>query len=342
MKMISPIPSVIARGCRGALLLCLASHLTYGQGTPGRLVWPAPPDDPRIAYVGSISCPQDAGFRPAMLRRFSNWLSGAQVGNQPMSHPFGVAVDGAGNFCFTDTGLNNVTYCDRAGKKWYTWGEVGGTRFQAPVAVAADGKVIYVADSSLATVIQFDLAGKIMGRIAAGLQRPCGLAISGGRLYVVDSAAQCVDIFDLKGKSLGRFGQRGDGPGFFNYPTHIAADGPGNLYVTDSMNNRVQIFDPAGNYIREIGQAGDSPGCFSRPKGVAVDPAGRIYVVDAMFGNFQIFDAGGQLLLAVGETGSDPGEFSLPAGIAISGGNQIYVADTFNGRLQEFKYIAAP
>ena len=307
-----------------------------------QLVWPPPPDEPRIAYVESISNPADAGVKASMFRRLSNWLSGARQGGELLSRPFGVALDESGNFCITDTGAKAVCYFDRAAKHWYRWEQVGGVGFASPVAVAKTGNVIYVADSSLGAILAFDLDGKLLFRITGELARPSGLAISGGHLLVADAADHCIDIFDLGGKFLSRFGARGDGDGEFNFPTHVTADTHGNIYVTDSMNSRVQVFDAKGNFERQIGGPGDGPGSFSRPKGVAVDGSGRIFVVDAIFGNVQIFGSDGQLLLDFGQPGSGPGEFYLPSGITIGRDNLIYVADSYNGRVQVFKYVGQP
>jgi DNA-binding beta-propeller fold protein YncE len=325
----------------GFVLLWSAFSLVAGYAHAGapQLVWPPPPDEPRIAYVQSISQPADAGVKASMLHRLSNWVLGTREDGGSLNRPFGIALDEAGDFCVTDTGANAVCYFDRAAKHWYRWEQVGGIHFASPVAVAKEGKTLYVADSALAAIIVFDLDGNLLFRITEGLTRPTGLAISGDRLLVADAAAHCIDIFDLRGKFLSRFGARGTGEGQFNFPTHVTSDSHGNIYVTDSMNSRVQVFDAKGSFERQIGGAGDGPGTFSRPKGVAVDGNGRAYVVDAMFGNVQIFDSTGQLLLDFGHPGAGPGEFWLPNGIAFGRDNHIYVADSYNGRVQVFKYV---
>ena len=311
----------------------------YAHAAAPQLVWPPPPDEPRIAYVQSISQPADAGVKASMLHRLSNWILGAREEGESLSRPSGIALDEAGDFCVTDTGANAVCFFDQAAKHWYRWEQIGGIRFASPVAVAKKGKTLYVADSALAAIIVFDLEGNLLFRITEGLTRPTGLAISGDRLLVADAARHCISIFDLHGKFLSSFGARGAGEGQFNFPTHVTADSRGNIYVTDSMNSRVQVFDAKGSFERPIGGPGDGPGTFSRPKGVAVDDSGRAYVVDAMFGNVQIFDSAGQLLLDFGHPGAGPGEFWLPNGIAFGRDNRIYVADSYNGRVQVFKYV---
>ena len=303
------------------------------------LVWPSPPDEPRIAYVRSISSPADAGTKVSGFRRFTNWLAGAHEGNESLSHPFGIAIDEQGDLCITDTGANAVCYFDHAAKHWYRWEEVGGVHFACPVAIVKKGKTIFVADSSIPAIVAVDLKGKPLFRTTEGVKRATGLALSGNRLLAADAEGHCIAIFDLSGKFLSRFGTRGTGPGQFNYPTHVTADLHGSIYVTDSVNGRVQVFSSDGTFKRQIGVLGDSPGCFSRPKGVAVDAAGHVYVSDAMFDNFQIFDSEGRLLLGIGHQGAAPGEFYLPNGMAVGPDNLIYVADSFNGRIQVFKPV---
>jgi len=322
-----------------SLLVVQAKATGTGNAPASGLVWPPAPDEPRIAYVQSISKPADVGARLSGFRRFSNWISGARQGNEPLNHPFGLALDDSDNLCMTDTGDNAVSCFDNAARRWYRWEQVGNIRFASPVAVAKKGKTVFVADSAIPVIVAFDLDGKILFTITEQVTRASGLAISGDRLLVADVAGNCIVIFDLHGKFLSRFGRRGADAGEFNFPTHVTADSHGDIYVTDSMNSRIQVFDASGKFQRQIGAPGDGPGSFSRPKGVAVDALGHVYVVDALFDNFQIFDAGTRLLLDIGHPGSEPGEFWLPNGIAVGRDNRIYIADSYNGRVQVFKTV---
>jgi DNA-binding beta-propeller fold protein YncE len=320
-------------------LFALAKRESPGAARHIQLVWPPPPDDPRVAFIQHIVTPEDVGARVSGLRRFANWITGADKGKESLSKPFGVALDELDNLCITDTGANVVCYFDHKQKQWYRWDRIGEIRFASPVAVAKRGNAIFVADSALGRVIVFDTSGKLLFQISRGLERPSGLATSGERLFVADSQAHDVAIFDLQGNFISRFGGRGAGPGEFNFPTHVAADSRGQVFVTDSMNSRVQVFDTSGNFQRQFGGLGDGRGHFSRPKGLATDTSGRVYVIDALFGNFQVFDPDGRLLLDVGRPGSEPGEFWLPNGIAISRDNRIFVADAYNSRIQVLKYV---
>lgn len=319
--------------------LCSTNGFSAEAKSSAPMVWPAPPERPRIALVKAITKPSDFGAKSGGIRKFARWISGVDEGDGILDRPFGISADESGSICFTDTATASVLYYDSGSKQLRHWDEIARKRFVAPTSAVKRGKLIYVADSALPALVAFDLEGKEAFRIGDPLVRPSGLAISGDRVLVADAGAHCVVVFDLTGKQLSRFGSRGDGPGEFNFPTHIAADSKGNVYVTDSVNRRVEVFDTEGKFLRQIGRPGDGPGCFGRPKGVAVDAENRIYVVDAVFENFQIFNAEGQLLLDVGQAGSGSGEFWLPNGVAIGDRGRIFVTDTYNSRIQIFEPV---
>ena len=327
----------------GFLLFCLSASAKPPSVAPtNSLVWPLPPDAPRIAFVQSLTRPTEGGAKVSFFRKIGNWITGDAAGNEPFNKPFGIALDEKSNLCLTDTASRTVGYLDRAKKKWRRWDHVGSVRFLSPVAVVRRAGIFYVADSARAAVIAFREDGKLAFQITNGLVRPSGLVIAGERLCVADAEQHCILKFDLRGQPVGQFGKRGTGPGQFNFPTHLGADAAGRLYVTDSMNSRVQIFDAADRFVSELGSSGDNPGHFSRPKGVAVDSFGHIYVLDAVFDNVQIFDREGRFLMVLGTAGSGPGEFWLPNGIAISPANDIYITDAYNHRVQIFKFIGQP
>lgn len=307
--------------------------------TNSQTVWPAPPEEARVAFVKSISTPADLGIKTSAIRRFGRWITGSQKGNEALLKPFAIALDENDNLCVTDTGANVVCLYNQQKRSWQRWDKVGNIRFTSPVGVAKRGEVLFVADSARGSVVAFTDNGKLRWEATNHLVRPSGLVVFQDNLFVTDAARHCVLLLDLEGRYLKEFGRRGTGPGEFNYPTHIAKNAQGSLLVTDSMNGRVEIVDPSGNYLGEVGKIGDSPGQFGRPKGVTVDSKGHVYVLDAVFDNLQIFDPSGSLLLNFGDTGYGAGQFWLPNGIAITRNNEIFVADSYNHRIQVFKYV---
>ena len=330
--------------CAGAVIAAafLASCATSSRiaSTPAApVVWPAPPDEARIAYVRTLHVPRDIGQSPSVFTRIGHWITGEGSQTLALQKPFGLALDESGNLCVTDTGANLVCYLDFSHKKWRRYPAAGKTAFVSPVAIARHAGIFYVADSGLGQVLAFGDDGKSVFEISQPLVRPVGLAVAGDSLAVVDSQSHAVFVFDLAGKLRFKFGQRGIGPGEFNFPTHIANDGAGHWLVTDSLNCRIQTFSASGDFISQFGSSGDTSGHFGRPKGVAADSFGHIYVADALYDNVQIFDPAGRLLLNFGQSGDGPDSFSLPNGIAISPDNSIYIADGYNHRVEQFKYL---
>ena len=323
-----------------AIWLAISCASTKPSPMPAyRPAWPPAPDEPRVEFVKTIAAPADIGQTPSFFHRLGTWITGDNDASQNLQKPFGIAFDDTGNLCVTDTGNSTVCYLDLARKQWRRWNAAGKVHFKTPVAVARKNGIFYVADSELGRIIAFGDDGKVRFQIADPLRRPAGLAIAGDALVVVDSQLHAVLVFDLQGKLRSRFGWRGTGPGEFNFPTHVSADGRGRLFVTDSLNCRVEILTTDGTFIQAIGSSGDTSGHFGRPKGTAVDSFGHLYIADAVYDNLQVFDQSGQLLLNLGDAGTRAGQFGLPNGVAISDDNQIYIADCYNHRIQVLKYV---
>src|ERR1051325_1765101 len=279
LRCVAAVAALIA-----AMAGCVTAHREDSAAVAApHLVWPAPPDAPRIVHVQSISGPADVGIKVSAGARALRWIFGSNKNSESLVKPFGVALDEAANLCITDTGANAVCFYDRTKRTWQRWDKIGNVRFASPVAAAKHNDKIFVADSGLGAVVAFSTAGKFLFTITNRVQRPAGLTISRERLLVVDSLRHAVLVFDLNGRFVSEFGKRGAGNGEFNYPTHVAADSEGNLLVTDSMNGRVQMFDMAGHFKSLIGSAGDAPGHFGRSKGLAVDSYAHVYVVDGLF-----------------------------------------------------------
>ncbi len=326
--------------------------LVFLAGTAQALVWPAPPDAPRVKFMAAFPREgEPAQVEPEPFLKRSLWFilgisrrPGASRAGPVFRRPTGLAVVG-----------DTAYVADLAKKKIIKY-DLGtgraadipksGPVLSSPVGVAAArGGRIFVSDSAKREVYIFDADGHADGRLAAppgGWARPTGLAMDQDRelLYVADTGRHRIQVYRLDGGHLRAFGSRGGGPGQFNYPTYLNVETKtGRLLVCDSLNNRIQVFGADGGYIGEFGKAGDRPGYLARPRGLGVDSEGNIYVADGAFESVQVFDAQGRLLLFFGSSGGDPGSFSLPGGVFVDQQDRIFVADTYNARLQMFQYL---
>ncbi|MEI6667887.1 MAG: 6-bladed beta-propeller [Acidobacteriota bacterium] len=335
MALAWPLAVGVGPGVVAAQVAPSATRLSIQTPSDAR-VWPAPPAQARIRYVGSLD-PASTRGKPSLFVRAWHALVGGRE-EPEMLQPYGVAVDPAGRVLVADTFGHAIHVLDPRKPKYSSIRVDGGSL----IGVALAGDRLVVTDSASGRVICLDDRGRTRWTLGPGdgFERPTGVVVAGDRVYVADTLANRIVIVGLGGKVLGSFGRRGDGPGEFNFPTNLARTIDGRLLVTDAMNFRVQVFDADGRFLRTFGRLGDGSGDFDKPKGVAVDSDGHIYVVEGISDVVQVFDDSGQFLLAFGGSGSGAGQLWLPSGIAIANG-RIYVADSANRRIQVYQYLGA-
>ena len=311
------------------------------------LVWPMPPDKPRIRYLGQLRHNYDV--EPLKRQGILDRLIGAPDPNvvYAMKKPAGVTTDSKGRLLVADSGASVIFVFDEANDEVTYLGldQSKGIRPATPVDVLADSRDrVFVADVGLKSVLVFAPEGHLLSIVTDPdrLRNPAGLAIDEdrGRLYVVDSHGHRVVVFDAETFAwIGEFGEEGEGDGKFLYPVGIAIAPDGRVYVTDTGSCTVQVFSPEYEFLDSFGGRGVAPSQFTRPKQIAFDSEGHVYVLDAAFDNFQIFSPDHRLLMFVGGSGSDPGMFNIPWGIHIDDQDRLYVSDQLNGRVQKFQFL---
>lgn len=303
-------------------------------------VWPAPPDTPRIRYVGELTGEASLNAAPHGWDAVRTVLAGER--NQAaFSTPTAVAV--AGEVVFVADGqMHCVHRLDLSQRKYLAVTTADGRPLAFPIDLVVADERLIVVDSQRPGLFEFDLSGNYLRSLStSGLQRPGGIArdAESGNFWVTDTGAHACILYDRVGRELRRVGARGAGLGQFNFPTGLAWSPSIGLCVVDAMNFRVQELNHEGAPIRCFGRKGDAAGDFSLPRDLAIDTEGHIYVLDNQFENIQIFDAQGQLLMALGGEGAAAGEFNLPSGITIDARDRIWIADTYNRRVQVFQYL---
>lgn len=211
-------------------------------------------------------------------------------------------------------------------------------RLVRPMAVVAEGGVLYVADPGVRGVHRFDQAG---GRYAQlrldgnkALPSPVGLARGpGGKVYVTDSAL--AGVFAIGPESEAAAPVALQHP--LRQPTGIAFDpAAGRLYVADTQAHQVLVFNPDGTLHASLGGRGEGDGEFNYPTLLWRDARGRLYVTDSMNFRVQIFDAEGRFLAKFGRQGDAGGDMARQKGIATDHYGHIYVVDALFHALQVF------
>jgi len=320
---------------------------------PADLIWPLPPDPPRVRWVAEYSDLAKIKNPDAKKRGWLEKITGTKTPEEKLElrKPYGITTDSWGRIYVADTELAAVFMIDTESRVI----ERLGTDTQAPMAmpagVAVDGKNrLFVADALLHSITCFSPTAKVVALFGTALLgRPGGIAIDRrrNRLYAADAKENRIAVFDTNTfKFICFFGAPGKSQNpeeaAFSGPTNIAVDRQGNIYISDTLDCRIQILNPEGKLLHAFGRRGDRPGEFIRPKGIAVDSEGHVYVADAEFNNFQVLSQEGQPLLAVGVLGTARGEFGLIAGLYIDSQDRIYTTEMYTGRIQVFQYIAQP
>ena len=264
-----------------------------------------------------------------------------QAVNANLYTPYGLAVDGSGNFYIASYNQHRVFKVDASGTLTVVAGSgalgyvgdgvVGGApnaNLYHPVAVAVDGSGnIYIADQYNCVIRKVDTANTIT--TIAGTAGSCTYAGDGG-----------------KGTSASLY-----------YPSGVAVDSSGNLYIGDYNNCRVRKVILATDIISTFagngtcGYTGDGGAATAaevyEPQGVQVDTAGNLYIADTL--NYvirKVTKSTGKISTIAGNhTGGFAGDGGLATSaeinqvfqLAVNGaGTVVTIADYYNQRVRQF------
>lgn len=273
---------------------------------------------------------------------FGDRVSRVVFGQKPQEviKPFNIVADNLDHYWILDQGTGGLF--EISDGKGTLIRSMKRTGMEYPslvgVCVMLGGELLFT-DSRLNRIVRVDNDQLETFGDSISLDQPTGIACNpvNGDIWVVETGAHKIAQFSKEGQLIKKIGERGTGPGLYNYPTFIWIDQQGRIYIVDSMNYRIQILDSEGGFLEMFGESGDATGYMARPKGIATDSKGHIYIVDALFHAVQIFDGEGRFLSSFGSQGQATGEFWMPAGLFIDKQDHIYVADSYNGRVQVFQ-----
>lgn len=333
--------------------LVFLSLLTACAGSPSRplvwqddtvsLVWPEPPDQPRVQYLRSLSGPEDFKEKSRAAGVLS-WLLGDRQDDLALLSPFAVAVSRSDQVWVADNGSRMLYHLDLNRRRVDYFQEFNGLNLVSPSGVAVDDerRRVFLADAAHKQIFVLDQEGRYLDSWgpAGGFQRPAGLVVdAAGRLLVADAMGGVVYVFNADGTLATTVRSKVNPDGRFNRPLNVAVGPNGEILVLDAFAFRVEVQDAKGELLGTIGQLGDAAGYMARPKGLAVDRDGHVFVSDSAFDNIQVFDMAGNLLMFWGGAGRPAGQFNLPAGLFIDQEKRLFVADSYNHRVQVFQLL---
>ncbi len=295
------------------------------------LLYPPPPDEPRIQYLTSFSKSTDFTGEQSV---FSNFIVGEE---DPLLilKPYGIAT-GIKKIYICDTQLGGLEVIEIENGEFSYFIPEGRGKLKNPInCFVDDAGFLYVADTERGQIVIFNNELDYVGEIGdSSIIRPTDVFVNDKEIFINDITKQSVEVFDrFSLKHIKSIPVITEGKNKLFSPTNIHVSKE-KIYISDIGDSKVKVYDLDGNFVNSVGSIGISPGKFSRPKGISVDREENLYVVDAGFENVQVFNKEGKLLMYFGGSYSKSGDMWLPAKVAIDYNNieyyQKYVDSTFD------------
>lgn len=323
------------------LIVVGAVPLTAQRPAEQAIVWPLPPEQPRIQYVGQLSTEADIGKSEGFFSRMTNRLAGTKSSVIGLQRPHDVYVDDGTRFFVSDGARGKVLLFNSDTHEATIIGEGGAGNLRKPMGLGGDGRgTVYVADASGSRVVAYDRDGVYLNAYGGEevLHNPVDVAADADRglLHVVDSYLHQVVTFSIEtGEVLNRIGRHVDDLAAKRTALGEVWEGGIHGAVPDAPVEGPTSH--AGTMPRDlVGNRGSAEGEFRYPAFVAVAPNGRIYVSDQMNFRIQAFSPEGEFVHQVGQIGRTPGSFSRPKGIGVDSEGHVYVADGLFNNVQVF------
>jgi DNA-binding beta-propeller fold protein YncE len=296
-------------------------HLTAASGRTAASAQFSYDADTGVTRTGTITF--NGGATLTLTQAGTGYAAGNAVAalvSSGLSNPYGVAVDGAGNVYFSDTGNNAVKKWNAATLQVTT---LVSTGLNSPEGVAVDGAGnIYIADWGSSTIKEWNAAAQQLSTLVSGLNHPIGVAVdAAGNVYIADTGNNAIEEWHTATQQLTTLVSGG-----LSNPTGVAVDGAGNVYIADLSNNAIKEWNAASQQVTTLVSSG-----LNGPYGVAVDAAGNVYIADSGNNAVKEWNAATQQMSTLVSSG-----LNGPISVAVDGTGNVYIADTGNSAIKEY------
>jgi DNA-binding beta-propeller fold protein YncE len=208
----------------------------------------------------------------------------------------------------------------------------GWLRLTTPVAVAAQGNDVFIADLALRKVLKFN-RGSQRAEVfvnAPDMTIDTGLYLDRAlSLYMTEPLARRVTQFDLDGRPVRTFGPQGETA---NPVATVVDDARGEIFIADQLIARINVFNRNGGLVRAIG-AGTAADALRFTSIKAMANAGdQLYVVDQLAGHVVALGMNGNFRYAFGES-----ELTTPTTVAADQENRVFVSDGADSSIKVYR-----
>jgi hypothetical protein len=152
--------------------------LKAAQTAPGpfHLIWPLPPDPPRVRWLAEYTDRAKVKHPGARKRGWVEKITGAKAPEEKLElrKPYGVATDSQGRIYVADPELRVVFVIDPEAKTVERRGGSSRAPMAMPTGVAVDSADrLFVADAQLHSITCFNPSGEVVARFGSdSLGRP--------------------------------------------------------------------------------------------------------------------------------------------------------------------------
>lgn len=234
--------------------------------------------------------------------------------------PNGIAVDGAGNVFFTDSGAYALRRWNLASNNVST---LVSTGLLNPNGAAVDSAGnAYFADTSHNAIKQWlGASNTVVSLVSTGLLYPYGLALDrAGNVFIADTDHNAVKKWSPATGRLTSVVSTG-----LAVPRAVAVDAAGNVYIADTGHEAIKVWLASSNTVVTLLAAG-----VSSPTSVAVDGSGNVYYADSGLRAIQKWTAASNTVTAVVSSG-----LTTPVGVAVDPAGNVYFSDSARAFLAE-------